>query len=64
MSLKDIAYPFHTTTRYISIGSFLSNIETFFLPIWLMLVFIRLSAFYTLALSCSANYLKLKTLST
>jgi spore germination protein KB len=45
MSLKDIAYPFHTTTRYISIGSFLSNVETFFLPIWLMLVFIRLSAF-------------------
>ena len=60
MSLKDIAYPFHTTTRYISIGSFLSNSETFFLPIWLMLVFIRLSAFLYISTLMFGQLFKIK----
>ena len=60
MSLKDIAYPFHTTTHYISIGSFLSNVETFFLPIWLMSVFIRLSAFLYISTLMFGQLYKIK----
>ena len=45
MSLKGIAYPFHTATRYISFGTFLPNIDTLFFPIWLLGAFIRFAAF-------------------
>jgi len=44
-ALKGLDYPFHTAIRYISLGEFLPNIETLFLPIWLFGVFIRFSAF-------------------
>lgn len=43
--LIDTVYPFHASIRFISIGRFLTNIETLFLPIWLMGAFIRFSAF-------------------
>jgi spore germination protein KB len=42
--LKEIGYPFHTAIRYLSFGNFLSNIETLFLPIWVMGAFIRFAA--------------------
>lgn len=43
-SLKLLNYPYHEIIRYISLG-FLTNIETFFLPIWLIGAFVRF-AFY------------------
>ncbi|MEH6949157.1 GerAB/ArcD/ProY family transporter [Bacillus sp. JJ634] len=45
MTLQGMAYPFHTTIRYISFGNFLGNIETLFFPIWLLSAFIRFAAF-------------------
>jgi spore germination protein KB len=43
-SVKLLNYPFHETIRYISVG-FLSNIETFFFPFWLVATFIRFSIY-------------------
>lgn len=43
-SLAGLGYPFHTAIRYFSFGKFLSNVETLFLPIWLMAAFIRFAA--------------------
>lgn len=40
-SLGGLGYPFHTAIRYFSIGNFLANVETLFLPVWLMAAFIR-----------------------
>ena len=39
-----MGYPFHTAIRYISFGTFLTNVEIFFFPIWLLSAFIRFSA--------------------
>ncbi|MCA1029778.1 spore germination protein [Bacillus timonensis] len=44
-SVEMLNYPFHTTIRYISIGDFLTNIETFFFPFWLIATFIRFSTY-------------------
>ncbi|PLS03779.1 GerAB/ArcD/ProY family transporter [Neobacillus cucumis] len=44
-SLGNIGYPFHTLIRYISLGSYLPNVEIIFFVIWLMLAFIRFTMF-------------------
>lgn len=44
-SLGGIGYPFHTAIRYLSIGSYLPNVEIIFFVIWLMGTFIRFTAF-------------------
>ena len=54
---------FYDVTHYmdsISIGTFLSNIESFFLPIWLILVFIRLSAFLYISALMFGQLFKIK----
>jgi spore germination protein KB len=43
-SAKLLNYPFHETIRYISLG-FLTNIETFFFPFWLVASFVRFSIY-------------------
>lgn len=43
-SVKLLNYPFHETIRYISLG-FLTNIETFFFPFWLLASFVRFSIY-------------------
>jgi spore germination protein KB len=43
-SVKLLNYPFHETIRYISLG-FLTNIETFFFPFWLVASFVRFSIY-------------------
>jgi spore germination protein KB len=47
-SVKMLNYPFHETIRYISVG-FLSNLETFFFPFWLVATFIRFSIYLYLS---------------
>lgn len=47
--LQTLNYPYHELIRLISIG-FLTNIETFFFPIWLLAAFIRFS-FYLFIIS-------------
>jgi hypothetical protein len=44
-SLGGIGYPFHTAIRFISIGTFLPNVEIIFFVAWLMSAFIRFTAF-------------------
>ncbi|WP_442598876.1 GerAB/ArcD/ProY family transporter [Neobacillus sp. D3-1R] len=46
--LKLVNYPFHETIRYLSLG-FLSNIETFFFPFWLISAFVRFSFYLYLS---------------
>ncbi|MFZ7942893.1 MULTISPECIES: GerAB/ArcD/ProY family transporter [Bacillaceae] len=44
-SLGGIGYPFHTAIRYISLGSYIPNIEIIFFIIWIISAFIRFTAF-------------------
>lgn len=54
-----LAYPFHETIRYIHIG-FLSNVETFFFPFWLVATFIRFSFYLYLSATLLGGILKIK----
>ncbi len=45
MSVQMMNYPFHEMIRYIRLGKFLTNIETFFFPIWLLATFVRFSVY-------------------
>lgn len=40
-SIERVPYPFHDVALYIDLGSFFTNIETFFMTFWLFAVFIR-----------------------
>ncbi|WP_160725815.1 GerAB/ArcD/ProY family transporter [Bacillus sp. USDA818B3_A] len=44
-SLDTIHFPFHTLIRYISLGSYLPNVEIIFFVIWLLSAFIRFTVF-------------------
>jgi spore germination protein KB len=44
-SIDKVAYPFHEVTRYIALGQFFTNIETFFLPFWLLASLVRFSLY-------------------
>src|SRR5690606_2890133 len=49
-TLKALNYPYHEVIKLISVG-FLTNIESFFLPIWLIATFIRFTFYlYLIAL--------------
>jgi spore germination protein KB len=45
MSVSILSFPFHELTRYIGIGSFLSNIDTLFFPFWVVASLIRFSVY-------------------
>ena len=59
-SVAGLGYPFHTAIRFISIGTFLSNVETLFFPIWLTATFIRFSAFLYLCALMFGHLFKIK----
>ena len=59
-SLDDTAYPFHTAIRYISFGTFLTNIETLFFPIWVLGAFIRFAAFLYINAMMFGHLFKIK----
>lgn len=59
-SVKLLNYPFHETIRYISVG-FLSNLETFFFPFWLIATFIRFSIYLYLSATIFGWLFKIKT---
>lgn len=40
-----LTYPFHEVIRYISIGDFLTSIDTFFFPFWLVASLVRFSVY-------------------
>lgn len=42
-AIEEITFLFHETTRLVSVGRFLTNPETFFLPAWLLGTYIRFS---------------------
>lgn len=43
-SVRMLNYPFHETIRYLQLG-FLTNVETFFFPFWLLGAFIRYTVY-------------------
>jgi spore germination protein KB len=45
MSVSMLSFPFHELTRYIGIGSFLSNIDTLFFPFWVVASLVRFSVY-------------------
>ena len=59
-SVAGLGYPFHTAIRFITIGTFLSNVETLFFPIWLTATFIRFSAFLYLCALMFGHLFKIK----
>ncbi|KAA9031134.1 GerAB/ArcD/ProY family transporter [Niallia endozanthoxylica] len=59
-SLAGLGYPFHTAIRYFSFGKFLTNVETLFLPIWLMATFIRFAALLYICTKIFAHIFRIK----
>jgi spore germination protein KB len=59
-SLGGLGYPFHTAIRYISLGSYIPNIEIFFFVIWIMGAFIRFSAFLYISALMFGKLFKIK----
>jgi spore germination protein KB len=45
IGVQRIMYPFHETTRYISLGKYFTNTETFFMALWLVGVIIKFSLY-------------------
>ncbi|MHC0036248.1 GerAB/ArcD/ProY family transporter [Pseudoneobacillus sp. C159] len=43
-SVKLLNYPFHESIRYISVG-FITNVETFFFPFWIVTSFVRFAVY-------------------
>lgn len=58
--VKMLNYPFHETIRYIELGNFFTNIETFFFPIWLIATFVRFSAYLYLSAILFGGLFKIK----
>lgn len=48
-SIDSIAYPFHEITQYVSIGTFFTNIEVFFMAFWLLATFLRFIIYFYLS---------------
>lgn len=48
-SIGQITYPFHTAIRSVSLGRAISNIETFFITVWLLFVFVKFSFYIYVA---------------
>ncbi|ASK63678.1 hypothetical protein CFK37_16690 [Virgibacillus phasianinus] len=46
-SVRMLSYPFHEVIRYINFG-FLTNVETFFFPFWLIATFVRFAVYFYL----------------
>ncbi len=59
-SLEGLGYPFHTAIRYFSFGNFLTNVETLFLPIWLMATFVRFAALLYICVKIFAHIFRIK----
>ncbi|MEW9050132.1 MAG: GerAB/ArcD/ProY family transporter [Neobacillus sp.] len=45
ISVSMLSFPFHELTRYIGIGTFLSNIDTLFFPFWVVASIVRFSVY-------------------
>jgi spore germination protein (amino acid permease) len=58
-SIEVLKYPFHETIRYISIG-FLTNVESIFLPFWLVAALIRFSVYLYLVVVLFGGIFKIK----
>ena len=56
----EIGYPFHTAIRYVSLGSYLPNVEIIFFVIWLLSAFIRFTAFLYLNALMFGHIFKIK----
>jgi len=50
---------FHESTRIISVGRFLTNPETIFLPIWLIAIFVRFAFYLYLSTTIFAYLFKI-----
>ncbi|WP_066306829.1 GerAB/ArcD/ProY family transporter [Bacillus sp. FJAT-29814] len=59
-SLGGLGYPFHTLIRYISLGTYIPNIEIFFFAIWIMGAIIRFTAFLYLTALIFGQLFKIK----
>lgn len=59
-SLAGLGYPYHTLIRYISLGSYIPNIEIFFFAIWLMEAFVRFTAFLYITALMFGHLFKIK----
>jgi spore germination protein KB len=60
VSMGGIGYPYHTAIRFISIGSFLPNVEIIFFITWLLSAFIRFTAFLYLNTLMFGQLFKIK----
>ncbi|HWO75339.1 MAG TPA: endospore germination permease [Bacillus sp. (in: firmicutes)] len=59
VTVSKLNFPFHETIRYISFG-FITNIETFFFPFWLIATFLKFSAYLHIVTLMFAQIFKIK----
>lgn len=59
-ALATTGYPFHEIIRYISLGSYIPNLEIFFFAIWIMGAFIRFTAFLYISSMMFGSLFKIK----
>lgn len=55
-----LSYPFHEVIRYISIGDFLTSIDTLFFPFWLVASLVRFAVYLYLDALLLGNLFKIK----
>jgi spore germination protein KB len=55
-----LTYPFHEVIRYISVGNFLTSLDTFFFPFWLVASLVRFSVYLYLNALLLGNLFKIK----
>ncbi|WP_077213452.1 GerAB/ArcD/ProY family transporter [Bacillus dakarensis] len=60
MPVQSLNYPYHEMIRYIEVGNFLTKVETFFLPLWLIAAFVRFSAYLYLNAVLFGGLFKIK----
>ncbi|GHI00826.1 GerAB/ArcD/ProY family transporter [Neobacillus kokaensis] len=59
-SLEGIGYPFHTAIRYISLGSYIPNIEIVFFVIWILAAIIRFTTLLYIIAMMFGHIFKIK----
>jgi spore germination protein KB len=60
MPASHLSYPFHEVIKYISIGRFITSLDTLFFPFWIIATLIRFSVFFFLDAVLLGSIFKIK----
>ncbi|OZM58702.1 hypothetical protein CIB95_03800 [Lottiidibacillus patelloidae] len=60
IGIQRLMYPFHETTRFLSVGEYFTNTETFFMALWLVGVMVKFSFYLFIACFMFAKLFSIK----